>query len=231
MLTAQFIAIFIMRDIHLVIDGIQTRSIAFYQAVCATYQSRCSSMKAKSAMLGAALVFFSWSPLHSQVIAPPPLTVPPASACASGAQNFGVIASYLNNGNMYKSTVLAPAISKSTTFPEFEYYLGQALAIEQQQLDFLNACKFGATPFCQPGDEKLADTTPAEVASLLEAFDADEGLIAIQGFFSIPTPPTNFNATSALNSFFIVTEGSVCLLHPYLVHPAVVKGLKPPKLT
>jgi len=188
-------------------------------------------MKAKTAMLGTALALFSWSPLHAQLITPIPLTVPPAFVCASGAQNYGAIASYLNNGNLYKSTVLAPAISKSTTYPEFEYYLGQALAIQQQQLDFLNACNMGTTPFCQPGTEKLADTTPAEVASLLEALDADEGLTAIQGFFSIPAPPANFSPTAALNNFFAITEGGVCLLHPYLVHPAVVKGLKPPKLS
>jgi hypothetical protein len=188
-------------------------------------------MKAKTALLNAALAFFSWSPLHAQLITPIPLTVPPASACATDAQNFGVIASYLNNGNLYKSTVLAPAISKSTTYPEFEYYLGQALAVEQQQLDFLNACKLGTTPFCQPGTENLADTTPAEVASMLEAFDADEGLSAIQGFFSIPTPPANFNPTAALKNFFAITEGGVCLLHPYVVHPVVVKGLKPLKLS
>jgi hypothetical protein len=160
-----------------------------------------------------------------------PLTVPPASACASGAQNYGVIASYLNNGNIYKSAVLAPAISKAKTYPEFEYYLGLALTIEQQQLDFLNACQAGTTPFCQPGIEKLADTTPAEVAAMLESFDADEGLSAIQGFFSIPHPPADFSPTAALNNFFAITEGSVCLLHPYLVHPSVVKGLKPPKLS
>ena len=63
---------------------------------------------------------------------------------------------------------------------------------------------------------------------MLEAFDADEGLSAIQGFFSIPAPPANFNPTAALNNFFTITEGSVCLLHPYLVHPIIVKGLKPP---
>ncbi len=188
-------------------------------------------MKAKSAIFGTALALFSWSPLHAQFVTSIPLTVPPAFVCASGAQNFGAIASYLNNGNMYKASVLAPAISKSKSYPEFEYYLGQALAIQQQQLDFLNTCNFGTTPFCQPGTEKLADTTPADVASLLEDFDADEGLTAIQGFFSIPTPKANFSPTAALNNFFTITEGSVCLLHPYLVHPAVVKGLKPPKLT
>jgi hypothetical protein len=187
-------------------------------------------MKAKSALLGTALALFSWHPLHAQLTPTIPLTVPPATACATGAQNYGVIVSYLNNGNIYKSSVLGPAISNSTTYPEFEYYLGQALAIEEQQLDFLNSCQLGTTPFCQPGTEKLADTTPAEVASMLEAFDADEGLIAIQGFFSIPSPPANFSPTAALSNFFTVTEGGVCLLHPYLVHPAVVKGLKPPKL-
>lgn len=183
------------------------------------------------ALLGAALALFSSWSLYGQLITPVPLTVPPTTLCVSGAQNYGAIASYLNNGNLYKSTVLAPAISKSTSYPEFEYYLGQALAIEQQQLDFLNACKLGATPTCQPGTEMLASTTPAEVASLLEAFDADEGLIAIQGFFSIPTPPANFSPTAALRNFFTITEGGVCLLHPYLVHPVVVQGLKPPKLS
>ena len=102
-------------------------------------------MKSKSALLGAALALFSCSASRS-IDRPHPLTVPPASACASGAQNFGVIASYLNNGNIYKSSVLAPAISKSKTYTEFEYYLGQALAIEQQQMDFLNACQFGDDP-------------------------------------------------------------------------------------
>jgi len=188
-------------------------------------------MKAKSALLSSALFLFSWFPLHAQSIPAAPLTVPPATACASGAQNYGVIASYLNNGNIYKSAVLAPAIAKSKTYPEFEYYLGQAIAIEQQQLDFLNSCQMGTTPFCQPGTEKLADTTPAHVASLLEAFDADEGLSAIQGFFSVPPPPAGFSPTAALNNFFAITEGGVCLLHPYLVHPNIVKGLKPPKLT
>jgi hypothetical protein len=187
-------------------------------------------MKAKPAFLGSALaLFLSWS-LHAQLITPVPLTVPPASVCASGAQNYGAIVSYLNNGNLYKSTVLAPAIAASTTYPEFEYYLGQALALDEQQMDFLSSCKFSVTPFCQPGTEMLADTTPADVASLLRAFDADEGLIAIQRFFSIPTPPADFNPTVALNNFFVVTEGAYCLFHPYSVHPAVVKGLKPPKL-
>jgi hypothetical protein len=188
-------------------------------------------MKTKTVWMGAALALFSWFPLRAQLIAPTPLTVPPASACASGAQNFGAIASYLNNGNLYKSIVLAPAISKSTTYTEFEYYLGLALAVEQQQLDFLNACNFGSTPFCQPGTETLAETTPADVASLLEALDADEGLTAIQGFFSIPAPPEHFSPAAALGSFFTITEGSTCLLHPYLVHPIFVKGLKPPKLS
>lgn len=188
-------------------------------------------MKAKSAIVGTALAVFSWSSLHAQLVPPIPLTAPPAAACASGAQNFGVIASYLNNGNIYKSTVLAPAISASTTYPEFEYYLGLALTVEQQQLEFLNACKLGTTPFCEPGTETLADTTPAEVASLLEAFDADEGLTAIQGFFSVPKPSANFSPTRALGNFFTITEGSLCLLHPYLVHPIIVKGLKPLKVT
>ncbi len=188
-------------------------------------------MKSKTVLLSAAIVLLSYLPLHAQLTAAIPLTVPPASACASGAQNFGVIASYLNNGNVYKSSVLAPAISKSTTYTEFEYYLGQALAVEQQQLDFLNACKFGTTPFCQPGTETLAETTPADVASMLEAFDADEGLTAIQGFFSIPAPPAHFSPAAALNNFFTITEGSACLLHPYLVHPIFIKGLKPPKLS
>ncbi len=188
-------------------------------------------MKGKSVLLGIALALFSAWPLHAQLIAPIPITVPPASICASGAQNYGAIASYLNNSNLYKSTVLAPAISASTTYPEFEYYLGQALALDQQQMAFLKLCHFSVPPFCQPGTETLADTTPAEVASLLQAFDADQGLSTIQGFFSIPTPPANFNPTQALNDFFVITEGSYCLFHPYLVHPAVVKGLKPPKLS
>src|SRR5271170_8475726 len=145
-------------------------------------------MKAKSALLGIALAIFSAWSLHAQPPTSAPLTAPPASACASGALNYGVIASYLNNGNIYKSSVLAPAISASTTYPEFEYYLGQELALDQQQMDFLKSCNFSVPPFCEPGTEKLADTTPAEVASLLRAFDADEGLSAIQGFFSIPTP-------------------------------------------
>lgn len=187
-------------------------------------------MKGKSALLGTALAIFSSQSLHAQQPTPAPLTVPPASACASGAQNYGVIASYLNNGNVYKSAILAPAISASTTYPEFEYYLGQALALDQQQMDFLKSCKFSVAPFCQPGTEKLAETTPAEVASRLQAYDADEGLRAIQGFFSIPTPPANFNPKDALNNFFGITEGSYCLFHPYVVHPVVVKGLKPPKL-
>jgi hypothetical protein len=189
-------------------------------------------MKCKSALLGAALALCSSWSLHGQLIAAVPLTVPPASACASGAQNYGVIASYLNNGNIYKSEVLAPAISASKTYPEFEYYLGQALAVDQQQMDFLNSCSFGVTPaFCQPGTEKLAATTPDEVGSLLRALDADEGLTAIQGFFSIPASPPNFNAGQALQNFYQVTEGAYCLFHPYSVHPTVVKGLKPPKLT
>jgi hypothetical protein len=188
-------------------------------------------MKGKSALLGTALaLFLSWS-LHAQLVAPIPITVPPASVCASGAQNYGAIASYLNNGNFYKSSVLAPAISASTTYPEFEYYLGQALALDQQQMDFLKSCKFSVAPFCQPGTETLGATTPAEVGSLLQAFDADEGLSAIQGFFSIPTPPANFNPSQALNNFFVITEGSYCLFHPYSVHPMVVRGLKPPKLS
>lgn len=187
-------------------------------------------MKGKSTLLGTALVLvFSWT-AHAQTPNLIPLTVPPAAACASGAQNYGVIASYLNNGNVYKSAVLAPAISASTTYPEFEYYLGQALALDQQQLIFLTTCNFNVTPSCQPGTEKLAATTPAEVASLLQAFDADEGLSAIQGFFSIPSPPANFNPTLALNNFFIITESAICLFHPYSVHPAVVKGLKAPTL-
>ena len=190
----------------------------------------CSRMKATSALLGTALaLLWSWS-LHAQLI-PIPLTLPPATACASGAQNFGVISSYLNNGNIYKSTVLAPAISASTTYPEFEYYLGQALALDQQQIEFLKSCKFEGPPFCQPGTETLAETTPAKVASLLQSLDADEGLIAIQGFFSIPTPPANFNPSQALQKFFVITEGSYCLLYPYSVNPAVVKGLPPPKFS
>lgn len=186
-------------------------------------------MKAKSALPGIALAISSTWFLHAQLPTHTPLTVPPASACAIGAQNYGVIASYLNNGNIYKSAVLAPAISASTTYPEFEYYLGQALALDQQQMDFLESCKFSVTPFCQPGTEKLANTTPAEVASMLRAYDADEGLSAVQGFFSIPTP-ANFNPRDALNNFFVITEGAYCLFHPYVVHPVVVKGLKPPKL-
>jgi len=189
-------------------------------------------MKGQSVLLGAALALCSSWSLYAQLTTPVPLTVPPASACASGAQNYGVIASYLNNGNMYKSSVLAPAISASTTYPEFEYYLGQALALDQQQMDFLTSCKFGVSPaFCQPGTEKLAETTPDDVASELRAFDADEGLSTIQGFFSIPAAPANFSPGQALNNFFQVTEGAYCLFHPYSVHPAVVKGLKPPKLT
>lgn len=185
-------------------------------------------MKGKSTLLGIAVVLvFSWS-VRAQTLNPIPLTIPPAAACVSGAHNYGVIASYLNNGNIYKSEVLAPAISASTTFPEFEYYLGQALALDQQQLTFLKACNINVTPSCQPGTETLGATTPAEVASLLQAFDADEGLSAIQGFFSIPSPPANFNPTQALHNFFIITEGSVCLFHPYSVHPSVVKGLKAP---
>jgi hypothetical protein len=180
--------------------------------------------------LGIALALFSSWSLHAQMLTPMPLTVPPAAACASGAQNYGVIASYLNNGNIYKSTVLAPAISASTTYSEFEYYLGQALALDQQQMEFLKSCNFSLTPFCQPGTEKLGETTPAEVAFLLEAFDADEGLIQIQGFFSIPAPHAAFRPGEALNNFYVITEGSYCLFHPYLVHPAVVKGLKAPKL-
>jgi hypothetical protein len=188
-------------------------------------------MKARPALLGIALALVSpWS-LRAQLITAIPLTVPPASVCATGALNYGAITSYLNNGNLYKSTVLAPAISASTTYPEFEYYLGQALALDQQQIDFLNACHLGQAPFCQPGTETLADTTPAEVASLLRAFDGDEGLTAIQGFFSIPAPPAKFDPTAALNNFFIITEGGVCLLHPYLVHPIVVKGLRGLKLS
>jgi hypothetical protein len=188
-------------------------------------------MKGKSALPGIALALFSSLSPHAQFIAPVPITVPPASACASGAQNYGVIVSYLNNGNLYKSTVLAPAISASKEYPEFEYYLGQELALDQQQMDFLKSCHFSVPPFCQPGTEALADTTPAEVASLLQAFDADQGLSTIQGFFSIPAPPANFNPSQALNNFFVITEGSYCLLHPYSVHPGVVKGLKPPKLS
>jgi hypothetical protein len=188
-------------------------------------------MKARSALLGTALAVLSSLSLHAQWMAAIPLTVPPASACANDAQNYGAIVSYLNNGNIYKSSVLAPAISASTTYPEFEYYLGQALSLEQQQMDFLISCKFSVAPFCQPGTEALADTTPSEVASLLRAFDADEGLSSIQGFFSIPAPPKNFNPTQALDNFFVVTEGSYCLFHPYSVHPTVVKGLKPPKLS
>ncbi len=188
-------------------------------------------MKSQSAFLGTVLALFSCSALHAQLTPTIPLTVPPASACAAGAQNFGVIVSYLNNGNIYKSSVLAPAISNSKTYAEFEYYLGQALAIEQQQLDFLNACQMGTTPFCKPGTETLANTTPAEVASLLEALDADQGLSAIQGFFSIPAAPANFSPTAALNNFYTITEGSVCLLHPYEVHPIIVKGLTPPNVT
>ncbi len=188
-------------------------------------------MKARPALLATALALVSSWSLHAQLITAVPLTVPPATVCAPGALNFGAITSYLNNGNLYKSAVLAPAISASTTYPEFEYYLGQALALDQQQMDFLNACRLGETPFCQPGTEKLAETTPADVASLLRAFDADEGLLSIQGFFSIPAPPANFNPTAALSNFFIITEGGICLLHPYLVHPFVVKGLKPPRLS
>jgi hypothetical protein len=188
-------------------------------------------MKAILALIGTALALVSSWSLHAQSITAIPLTVPPATVCASGAMNYGAITSYLNNGNFYKSAVLAPAISASTTYPEFEYYLGQALALDQQQMDFLNACNLGQTPFCQPGTEKLADTTPAEVASLLRALDADEGLSAIQGFFSIPAPSATFSPTGALNNFFVIAEGSVCLLHPYLVHPAVVKGLKAPKFS
>ena len=185
-------------------------------------------MKGKSIFIGIALTLvFSWS-VRAQILSPLPLTVPPAAACAKGAQNYGVIVSYLNNGNVYKSAVLAPAISASTTYPEFEYYLGQALALDQQQLTFLKACNINLAPYCQPGSEKLAETTPAEVGSLIQAFDADEGLSAIQGFFSIPAPPADFNATQALNQFFIITEGAVCLFHPYSVHPIVVKGLKAP---
>ena len=188
-------------------------------------------MKSKLTLLGILLAAVSMPLIHAQQFTPAPPVVPPSYVCASGAQNYGVIVSYLNNGNIYKSAVVAPAISAATTFPEFEYYLAQALALEQQQLAFLKTCGFSLPPFCQPGKEDLADTTATEVASSLQAFDADEGLIAIQGFFSIPTPPADFNPTQALNNFYTVTEGAYCLLHPYTVHPSVVKGLKPPKFT
>jgi hypothetical protein len=187
-------------------------------------------MNARPVLLGVALALVSSWSLHAQLITAIPLTVPPASVCAAGALNYGAISSYLNNGNVYKSSVLAPAISASTTYPEFEYYLGQALALDQQQLEFLSACHLGQPPFCQPGTDRLADTTPAEVASLVRAFDADEGLSSIQGFFSIPAPPAKFDPNAALTNFFIITEGGVCLLHPYLVHPIGIIGLKAPKL-
>jgi hypothetical protein len=188
-------------------------------------------MKSRLALLCIFLVAVSVQLVHAQQLTPTPPVVPPAYVCVSGAQNFGAIASYLNNGNIYKSSVLAPAISGATTFPEFEYYLAQALALDQQQMDFLKSCNFSVAPFCQPGKEELSDTTPAVIASSLLAFDADEGLIAIQGFFSIPPPPADFSPTLALNNFYTVTEGAYCLLHPYTVHPNVVKGLKPPKFT
>jgi len=188
-------------------------------------------MKSRLALLGIAVAAVSMPLINAQQLNPTPPVVPPSYVCASGAQNFGVISSYLNNGNIYKSTVLAPAISAATTYPAFEYYLAQALALDQQQMAFLKTCNFSQAPFCQPGTEVLSDTTPAEVASSLLAFDADEGLIAIQGFYSIPTPDADFNPTQALNNFYTVTEGAYCLLHPYTVHPDVVKGLKPPKFT
>jgi len=188
-------------------------------------------MKSRIALLGTFLAAVCVSPIQAQHVTPTPPVVPPSYVCASGAQNFGVIVGYLNNGNIYKSTVLAPAISATTTYPEFEYYLAQALALDQQQMDFLKSCGFNRSPFCQPGTEVLSSTTPAEVASLLMALDADEGLVTIQGFFSIPAPPANFNPTEALNNFYTVTEGAYCQLHPYTVHPDVVIGLKPPKFT
>src|SRR5271168_1395117 len=150
-------------------------------------------MKSMIVLLGTVLAAVSAPLIHAQQLTPTPPVVPPSYVCASGALNYGAIASYLNNGNIYKSTVLAPAISAATTFPEFEYYLSQALALDQQQMAFLKTCKFDLTPFCQPGNEVLSETTPAKVASSLLALDADEGLITIQGFFSIPAAPADFN--------------------------------------
>jgi hypothetical protein len=188
-------------------------------------------MKAKVALVFTVLALFSASLLHAQHLNPSPPTVPPAYACASGSENYGVIASYLNAGNIYKSTVLAPDISTATTYPAFEYYLSQVLALEQQQLAFLKSCKFNLAPFCQPGTEVLSKTTPAGVASSITAFDADQGMSAIQGFFAIPTPSAEFTPTEALNNFYSITEGAYCMLHPYTVHPDVVIGLYPPKFT
>ena len=184
-------------------------------------------MKSKFALLGI-LAAFSASLVRAQQLTPSPPVVPPAYVCATGAVNFGAIVSYLNNGNIYKSAVLAPAISASTTYPTFEYYLAQALALEQQQLTFLKSCNFNLTSFCQPGTQVLANTTPAGVASSLLALDADQGLVAIQGFFTVPSPSTKINPTQALNSFYTITQGAYCRLFPYTVHPDVVKGLKAP---
>ena len=184
-------------------------------------------MKSRLALIGV-LAAVSASLVHAQQLTPAPPVAPPEYVCATGAINFGAIVSYLNNGNIYKSAVLAPAISAATTYPAFEYYLAQALALEQQQLTFLKTCNFNLAPFCQPGTQVLANTTPAGVASSLLALDADQGLVAIQGFFTVPTPSGKINPTQALNSFYTITQGAYCRLFPYTAHPDVVKGLKAP---
>jgi hypothetical protein len=169
--------------------------------------------------------------LQNALAEPTPPVVPPASACAQGAINYGVVISYLNNGNVYKASVLAPEISSAKTFPEFEYHLAQELALDEQQINFLKSCNLNVAPSCQPGNEVLADTTATEVGNTALALDADQGLSAIQGFFSIPTPASSFDPTEALHNFYVITQGAYCLLHPYSVHPAVVGGLKPPKFS
>jgi hypothetical protein len=159
---------------------------------------------------------------------PTPPVVPPASACAQGAVNYGVIISYLNNGNVYKASVLAPAVSSSKTFAEFEYHLAKELSLDEQQLKFLHSCHLSATPFCQPGTEVLAQTTTTEIGSRIIALDSEQGLSSIQGFFSVPAPQKSFEPVEAIRNFYTITLGSYCTLHPYIVHPDVVTGLEAP---
>ena len=93
-------------------------------------------MRVKVAILGTIFAALVAPLVQAQKLSPEPPSVPPAYVCAAGGENYGVIVSYLNSGNMYKSAVLAPAISAAVTYPEFEFYLAKALALEQQQIAF-----------------------------------------------------------------------------------------------
>jgi hypothetical protein len=159
---------------------------------------------------------------------PTPPVVPPASACATGALNYGMIVSYLNNANVYKSTVLAPKIVKATSYTAFASALADELGLDYDELSFLNSCHLSASPSCQPGTEVLAQTTTEEISSKIIALDSDQGLSSIQGFFRVPSSSANFDPTVAIHNYYTITLSAYCTLHPYIVHPDVVTNLEPP---